>query len=637
MQVLEWNGVPLTGKTYEEVQCIMGKAGAEAELCVRLSDLNMLSEPEHPQALDHHIQLKAGGQRSPGVDPKQLAAELQKVSQQQTPDIAGTGPGGFGVLSALERSALLHSGPGSAASSGVPSPGQPGSPAINKKQRHKPTEVMKAPHPITGEIQLQINYDRNLGNLIVHVLQARNLAPRDNDGYSDPFVKVYLLPGRGQVMVVQNASADNKRRTKYAQKTTNPEWNQTVIYKNIHLEQLKKKTLEVTVWDYDRSSSNDFLGEVLIDLSNTAQLDNTPRWLPLKEQSESIEQSRSHHASQAPPGSGSAQGHGQGHFTGQGHMSGSGQGHGMGQSQGPGQGDLSHDSPKNSVIKSRSHGIFPDPAKDMQMLPLEKSHSSPGSSKSSSDGQLRSHGPSRSQSKSSVTQAHLEDAGIAIAAAEAAVQQSRLQPRPGHRLGDVSGSVVLSAPSLVGDAYGGMDGDEGVGIGVDSAIFQVPRIGKTIPNGTDKNQQITPENEGGKTQVIGEIKVALKKEVKTEGDQLVLEILQCRNITYKFKSPDHLPDLYVKLYVVNVATQKRIIKKKTKVCRHDREPSFNETFRFPLNPTGHSIQLFLVSNGGKFVKKTLIGEAYIWLDKVDMRKRVVSWHKLFVSSNLTNP
>lgn len=45
--------------------------------------------------------------------------------------------------------------------------------------------------------QLQINYDRSLGNLIVHVLQARNLAPRDNDGYSDPFVKVYLLPGRG--------------------------------------------------------------------------------------------------------------------------------------------------------------------------------------------------------------------------------------------------------------------------------------------------------------------------------------------------------------------------------------------------------------------------------------------------------
>ena len=80
-----------------------------------------------------------GGQRSPGVDPQQLAAELQKVSLQQFPGVTGAGPqsqGGLGVLSALERSTLLHSGPGSAASSGVPSPGQPGSPAISKKQRH---------------------------------------------------------------------------------------------------------------------------------------------------------------------------------------------------------------------------------------------------------------------------------------------------------------------------------------------------------------------------------------------------------------------------------------------------------------------------------------------------------------------
>ena len=45
----------------------------------------------------------------------------------------------------------------------------------------------------------------------------------------------------------------------------------------------------------------------------------------------------------------------------------------------------------------------------------------------------------------------------------------------------------------------------------------------------------------GKSQVMGEIKIALKKEVKSEGDHLILEILQCRNITYKFKSPDHLP------------------------------------------------------------------------------------------------
>lgn len=57
--------------------------------------------------------------------------------------------------------------------------------------------------------------------------------------------------------------------------------------------------------------------------------------------------------------------------------------------------------------------------------------------------------------------------------------------------------------------------------------------------------------------MMGEIKVALKKEVKTEGDQLVLEILQCRNITYKFKSPDHLPGGGTSLVVsVQLATTK---------------------------------------------------------------------------------
>ncbi|CAB1313755.1 unnamed protein product [Coregonus sp. 'balchen'] len=613
------------------------------------NDLNMLSDPEHPQALENHAQLKPGDRQcSPGVDPKQLAAELQKVSQQQAPGMGmgvgmGVGgPGGVGVLSALDRSALLHSGNASASSSAVPSPGQPASPAINKKQRHS--------------AKLQINYDRNLGNLIVHVLQARNLAQRDPNRYSDPFVK-------------------NKRRTKHVQRSLNPEWNQTVIYKNIHLEQLKKKTLEVTVWDYDKSSSNDFLGEVLIDLSNTSQLDNTPRWLSLKEQSESIEHSRAHHTAQGPGGPGAGAGPGQGPIAGQGPGKdmgpGIGQGQGLmqGQGQGKGQGQMEecHESPKNSVIKSRSHGIFPDPAKGKRLFQLPYCFYLT---------------LAIVQSKSSVTQAHLEDAGIAIAAAEAAVQQARLQPNtpgstdtaawgskgnrkltlhsltnestdrsqltfrgtavsgegPGHRLGDVSGPVVSSAPNLV-EGYGGLDGEGGAGTGelergesCPGSILVHSREGGCVcltitvsvclsfslspllpfssplpllpplphssfspppppspsllpplphssfsppPPPSPSLLPLSPPTlsppsnpgGGGKTQMMGEIKVALKKEVKQEGDQLVLEVLQCRNITYKFKSPDHLP-----------------------------------------------------------------GEAYIWLDKVDMRKRVVSWHKLLVNS-----
>lgn len=53
--------------------------------------------------------------RSPGVDPKQLAAELQKVSQQQAP--TSTSSSGMPTTA-----------------SATSSPGQPGSPSVNKKR-----------------------------------------------------------------------------------------------------------------------------------------------------------------------------------------------------------------------------------------------------------------------------------------------------------------------------------------------------------------------------------------------------------------------------------------------------------------------------------------------------------------------
>lgn len=48
MQVLEWNGIPLTAKTYEEVQGIVGQPCAEAELCVRLWVTSVIVYPHLP-------------------------------------------------------------------------------------------------------------------------------------------------------------------------------------------------------------------------------------------------------------------------------------------------------------------------------------------------------------------------------------------------------------------------------------------------------------------------------------------------------------------------------------------------------------------------------------------------------------
>ena len=65
-------------------------------------------------------------------------------------------------------------------------------------------------------------------------------------------------------------SADNKRRTKHIARTLNPEWKELLVFPNVHIEELRNKTLEVTVWDYDRFKANDFLGEVVIDFSGTS-------------------------------------------------------------------------------------------------------------------------------------------------------------------------------------------------------------------------------------------------------------------------------------------------------------------------------------------------------------------------------
>ena len=118
--------------------------------------------------------------------------------------------------------------------------------------------------------------------MVIRIIRAKNLLAKDTNGYSDPFVKVYLLPGREYVFKrsfrcslfdtrtsfgsVISFSQENKRRTKHISKTLNPIWDYTVTYGNMHREELQYKMLEFTVWDYDRFKANDFLGQVTIDL-----------------------------------------------------------------------------------------------------------------------------------------------------------------------------------------------------------------------------------------------------------------------------------------------------------------------------------------------------------------------------------
>jgi hypothetical protein len=74
----------------------------------------------------------------------------------------------------------------------------------------------------------------------------------DEHGLTDATVKMYLLP---------NQSSSGKRKTQIIKHSLNPVWNEQFTYENICLEDLASgRVLEVTVWDYDRRGSNDFIG-----------------------------------------------------------------------------------------------------------------------------------------------------------------------------------------------------------------------------------------------------------------------------------------------------------------------------------------------------------------------------------------
>ena len=70
-------------------------------------------------------------------------------------------------------------------------------------------------------------------------------------------------------MVYLDRSEKSKRRTKTANNTNNPTWNQSFVYSPIRSSELDSRNLEVTVWDFDRFGANDFLGEVVIELQHS--------------------------------------------------------------------------------------------------------------------------------------------------------------------------------------------------------------------------------------------------------------------------------------------------------------------------------------------------------------------------------
>ncbi|BFZ18785.1 hypothetical protein BsWGS_21822 [Bradybaena similaris] len=114
---------------------------------------------------------------------------------------------------------------------------------------------------IRGKLLLSLRYSTSKQTLCVRIIRCAELAAMDSNGYSDPYVKVYLKPDKDK---------KSKYKTAVKKRTLNPEFNEEFTYEIRHNE-LAKKTLEITVWDKDIGKTNDFIGGVQLGINSKGE------------------------------------------------------------------------------------------------------------------------------------------------------------------------------------------------------------------------------------------------------------------------------------------------------------------------------------------------------------------------------
>lgn len=107
---------------------------------------------------------------------------------------------------------------------------------------------------ISGNLDISVAFQVP-NTLLVTVHGATDLAPRDHNGTADPFVKV-AVPGYDRI-----------HQTQVKKDTLNPTWAETFEFP-IHEEEFENRFIIFHVIDRDKSSSNDSLGQCIVELTN---------------------------------------------------------------------------------------------------------------------------------------------------------------------------------------------------------------------------------------------------------------------------------------------------------------------------------------------------------------------------------
>nr|XP_058949786.1 AT-rich interactive domain-containing protein 1A-like isoform X5 [Pocillopora verrucosa] len=536
---------------------------------------------------------------------------------------------------------------------------------------------------VTGRLQLKLFYDEDAANLNVTVVGAEGLAPKETTTPPNPYIRIYFLPDK---------SMQSKRRTKTAMKSFNPKWNQTFVYP-CRPQKFSGRALEVTVWDYDKVGSSEFIGEVVLSMSE-ANLDGNGYWYPLKNHEDDNDPLVPPTPNQSP--------HNSFRFKGA-----RGAGEPVSDQAGPtGYGsDYEEESrytpngpvtssqppfqsPENDLLKQQlidHHRDSPRPPFVQQQMVQDRMYSPDmpphdhgvpyESHRRPQDGRRRRNslsnlpnldsegerprspfpipspvplGHGRSQSSSSL---HDKDRGLPngklLAREEArsgSLNNLHVFPTGGYikpsrgtgRSESFGGSGRSSrSSSIASDRSGSLNSIPGSVTSVESSPWVPPGI--KLGNEGHLNDFIDGL---GPAQIVGRQVLAspsmgdIQLALYNRRGVLEVEVIRAKGLLPKPGSKI-LPAPYVKVYVMD--GKRCLIKKKTRTARRTLEPLYQQQLEFKVEFTGKTLQVIVWGDYGRMDRKVFMGVVQILLDELDLSNLVISWYKLFSTSSMCDP
>ena len=106
-------------------------------------------------------------------------------------------------------------------------------------------------------IQFSLYYDIQRRTLTVHLISGTNLPAKDRRGTSDPYVILFLIPNKEQIL-----------ESKVHNKNLNPCFNEVFEFTGLLSDEVRRQTLILRVLDKDKISASDDMGIVVLPLED---------------------------------------------------------------------------------------------------------------------------------------------------------------------------------------------------------------------------------------------------------------------------------------------------------------------------------------------------------------------------------